>query len=274
MIDNTKKAVDIITGQLKGFDTARKLLTLLIYAAYLIYRLISNSGYMVLNIILLACAVLYSCYYVFYLAYSFSHKNVHATIEHIYNWLRILLSAIGTGLTVSAFLSAADSLTTVNLILVILLPLVSVLQIVLELLSVYIQMCIKLLKDGAEKDLANFKQSTPVQAVNGVTDAVQAFKSFRQAITHTFGAFRSKPSEERSSAAVFQKSAVDVTPKEKSSGENAVSALAKKASSLFKRKPKDVSEEPAEEIPSASTPLLEEPVATVTPSVDDIVDPQ
>ncbi len=187
MIDNTTKAVDLIIGQLKTADKVRKLLTMLIYIAYVLYRLVSHGGYLALNLVLLAVTVAYMIFYVINMSFDGRLLNRKAVeyVNRFYRWTRFILAAVGTGLTVSGFLAVGAEYTTVNLILAIVLPVFLVLQLILDLAIDYLTYCFNMLKTAATADIDNFKvqYERPISAVKGVKDAITGMSEFKSGVS-------------------------------------------------------------------------------------------
>ncbi len=183
MIDNTLQSIETITGQLKGIDSFRKIITLLLYAAYLIYRIVVGGGYLALNIVLLVLTTAYACFFAFYLSTdkkAFSQKTVKV-ITDVYRWTKLVFAGIGVGLSVSGFLAVSGEMSTQNLIFCILLPIFWVLQLVFDILFDYANYCFNLLKKGFSADIDNLKKTyeKPLQTVEGVRNTMEGFRTLK-----------------------------------------------------------------------------------------------
>ena len=183
MIDNTLKSIEQIASQLKSINAVRKLLTMLLYMGYLIYRLATGAGYLALNIVLLCLSTFYAAFYVYYTSLDrkiLSEKSLHL-VDSLCRWAKLVLCLVGAGLTVVGFLTVNQEINTINLIFAILLPVFLVLQLVFDLVYEYILYCLRLLKDGIGADIDNLKQTyqRPIQTVAGVRDTMQGWATMR-----------------------------------------------------------------------------------------------
>ena len=123
MIANTTAAIEKITGQLKTLNTIRKFFTLLIYSAYLVYRIVAGNGYLALNITLLALTLGYAAFFIYYASIDkkTANKKTYHIVNRVYRWSKLLLTGIGVGLNVSGFLAVAgEGLTPLNLVFAVL----------------------------------------------------------------------------------------------------------------------------------------------------------
>ena len=183
MIDNTLKSIELIVGQLRSINAVRKLLTMLVYLGYLVYRLATNAGYLALNIVLLTLTTFYAAFYVYYTAMDRkiqSEKTLHI-VDRLCRWAKLVLCLVGAGLTVVGFLSINKEITIINLLFAILLPVFLVLQLVFDIIYEYSMYCLRLLKEGVTADINNLKETyhRPLQAVEGVRDAMQGWSAVR-----------------------------------------------------------------------------------------------
>lgn len=188
MFNRTLKSVETIIGQLKSIDNIRKLLTLLLYIAYLIYRLVANNGYFELNIVLICITVVYMMFFVCYL--SFNRKILKPVtvkrINRIYRLTKIMLVAVGVGLNISSFLTISVAITPLNLMFAILMPVFLVLQVVCDILFEYITYCFKLMKVAVNEDLESLKETyeKPIKAVQGIKDTVEGVTNIKDGISN------------------------------------------------------------------------------------------
>ena len=162
MIANTTAAIEKITGQLKTLNTFRKFMTLLLYSAYLIYRIVAGNGYFALNVTLLALTCLYAAFFVYYISVdrNATNKKTYGVVKRVYRWSKLLLTGIGVGLNVSGFLTVAgEGLTLPNLLFAIVMPAFLVLQIVFDVIFEYANYCFGILKKGVEKDIEKVKET-------------------------------------------------------------------------------------------------------------------
>ena len=88
MIANTTAAIEKITGQLKTLNTFRKFMTLLLYSAYLIYRIIAGNGYLALNVTLLALTCLYAAFFIYFISVdkNSANKKTYGVVKRVYRW--------------------------------------------------------------------------------------------------------------------------------------------------------------------------------------------
>lgn len=200
MIANTTAAIEKITGQLKTLNTFRKFMTLLLYSAYLIYRIIAGNGYLALNVTLLALTCLYAAFFVYFISVdkNSANKKTYGVVKRVYRWSKLLLTGIGIGLNVSGFLTVAgEGLTLPNLLFAILMPAFFVLQIVFDVLFEYANYCFGLLKKGVEKDIEKVKETyqKPLKVVENVRTTMDGLKNVKEGMAGITSAILQKSKE-------------------------------------------------------------------------------
>ncbi len=200
MIDNTTAAIEKITGQLKTLNTFRKFLTLLLYGAYLVYRIIVGNGYLALNVTLLTLTGLYAAFFIYFISIdkSATNKKRYGVVKRVYRWSKLLLTGIGIGLNVSGFLTVAvEGLTLPNLLFAILMPAFFVLQLVFDVIFEYANYCFGLLKKGVEKDVEKVKETyqKPLKVVESVRTTMDGLKNVKEGMAGITSAILRKGKE-------------------------------------------------------------------------------
>ena len=209
MIENTLSSIEKITGQLKTLNTVRKFLTLLLYSAYLIYRIVSGSGYLALNIVLLTLTSLYAAFFIYCISVdkkTLDKKTVYI-VKRIYRWSKLLFTGIGIGLNFSSFLIAAkQGLTIENLIFCVVMPAFFVFQVICDILFEYANYCFRLLKKGFMADVEKIKEKyeKPITVVKNVKSTLDGFKNVKEGMAGLASSFlknrKKKKAEKRERA--------------------------------------------------------------------------
>ena len=219
MINNTISSIEKITGQLKTLNSIRKFFTLLLYSAYLIYRLISGTGYFVLNVVLLTLTSLYAAFYIYYVSTDKKtiNKKTAYVIKRVYRWSKLLFTGIGIGLNFSSFLTAAkQGMTMENLIFCVIMPAFFVLQIVCDILFEYANYCFRLLKKGFAADVEGIKEKyeKPIEVVKNVKNTFDGLRNVKEGVTGLATSFFKKRKKDKNEKTAERQEAIEAVATE------------------------------------------------------------
>lgn len=205
MIENTLFSIEKITGQLKTLNTVRKFVTLILYSAYLVYRIVSGGGYLALNIALLAITCLYGAFFIYCLSVdkkTLNKKTVYV-IKRAYRWSKLVFTGIGVGLNFSSFLAAAkEGMTIQNLVFCVIMPAFFVFQVICDIIFEYANYCFRLLKKGVMADVDKIKEKyeKPIEVVKNVKSTFDGIKNVKEGVVGLASSFiknRKKKKEEK-----------------------------------------------------------------------------
>lgn len=186
MIDNTIHNLELIVSQLKGINNVRKLLTLILYLGYVVYRIAVGAGLLAVNIVLGVLTLFYACFYAYYLSLN---RKVQAektlrVVDRLCRWARLVLCLVGGGVSVVGIITYAQDATMLNLLFAVVLPIFLILQVIFDVVYEYVCYCLRLLREGIEADITQIKETyaRPIQAVEGVKDTIQGFQAVKSGV--------------------------------------------------------------------------------------------
>lgn len=165
MLDYTKMAIRQTISDLKKADYVRNVATQIIYIVYLVYTLIARTGYLAVNIILLALAL---SYFVFFLTITSvgktpEGKTIKKITTRVYVWCKRLIKLFTLGLTVYGICTAVEHVSPVSVVLAALMIVGWILQILFEVIIKIVTNRIAFILEGLEADLDNMMK--PVRSV-------------------------------------------------------------------------------------------------------------
>lgn len=167
MFKHTMASVNIIKSEISFLSFLANIISSVFMIGYLIFASIGGRGFLVVNIILCALtAVNFVTYLVTRKRCDKESKKVRKFVRHFYNISRIILNAIPlcTVLYVLAFTN--EEISRIEMVILPLLIIVWLMQVILEILSLYIQSRFTLFVDGIEMDIENVIR--PIMKVKNV----------------------------------------------------------------------------------------------------------
>jgi hypothetical protein len=155
MLSYTKMAFEQTLRDLKRADFVRCLLTILLSIGFLIYKLINNSNYFALNIILL---IINSAYLIVFIVITVINATTDNKIEkkkitQFFKWTKRFMLIIMAYLTIVSIIDAPNQVSSLSIVFAILMPVSLALQIIFDFVIYYVTSQVKLIRAGIEADL-------------------------------------------------------------------------------------------------------------------------
>ena len=156
MFKHTMASVNIIKSEVSLLSYIANIISALFMIAYLIFASVGGKGFLAVNIVL---CVLTATNFVIYLVTRKRNdkesKSIRKLSRHFYNISRIILNAIPLGTVLYLLAFTSEEISRIEMVFLPLLILVWLSQVVLEILSLYIQSRFTLFVNGIEMDIEN-----------------------------------------------------------------------------------------------------------------------
>lgn len=171
----TKKELDALIVDFKRFNTAFRFVGLGVYIAYLIYSIGVGSGFLALNIFLLAISVAYLVFAVVVTvreAKGINTTQADKIAAKVYRYAKFTAVVVSAFLSIAGILTAVEHTTAISIVLAILLPVCLVLQLLFDLAIYWITARVKRFQAAFSQDFEFLKKDMVKLALGLVKDAV------------------------------------------------------------------------------------------------------
>ena len=153
MIKNTLASVSIIKRELSLFSFLANLFSSLIMIAYLTFSMIMQRGILAVNIVLAALTVFnLTVYLVTKRAGGSDAKKLRRRVKHFYNISKIVLNSIPIATVLYILAFTGEEIPRLEMVLLPLMIIMWIVQLSLEVATVYIQSRITLFTDAIRLD--------------------------------------------------------------------------------------------------------------------------
>ena len=154
MLDYTVVAAKKTVDDIKRFAKIFAILTQALYIAYLVYALVIGAGFLPLNIALLAISV---AYFVFYLLAS-GHsgkkiKGAKRSVGHTYKFIKISAASFNLAVLLYSIWAFPEEVKPISIVFATLMTVVWVLQLAIEIVSIFAERRIALFIEALKADL-------------------------------------------------------------------------------------------------------------------------
>ncbi len=154
MLDYTIVATQKTVDDIKKFSFIFAILTQALYIDYLIYATVTKLGFLWLNITLLAIS---SAYFIFFLIANGKKgkriKEVKRSARHGFKVIKMTAASFNLGVLLYSIWAFPEEVQPISIVLATLMTVVLVLQLVLELISVFAEKRINLFITALKADL-------------------------------------------------------------------------------------------------------------------------
>lgn len=154
IFSNTTTAFTKILNEIKLFILVFTLVSEAAYVGYLIYAIVAGLGNLYVNIILL---ILVSFYVGIYVTNQSSKdkrlKRFEKNTKHVLNWTKILAKGFEVGVIVYTIVISSDSFTPITAVFSVLTIIAWVIQLILELIVMYVEARWRLICTAFSKDV-------------------------------------------------------------------------------------------------------------------------
>lgn len=154
LFQNTRTAISKTIDEIKLFILVFTLISEVAYVGYLIYAIIAGLGNLYVNITLIAITAFYTGLYV--ANHSTKDKRLkrfEKNTKHVLNWTKILAKGFEVGVIVYTIVISGNSFTPLTAVFSVLTIIAWVVQLVLELIVMYVEARWELLYSSFMKDV-------------------------------------------------------------------------------------------------------------------------
>ena len=154
MFKHTMASVNIIKKELSVFSHLANIISSLFIMGYIIFSIVMDRGLLGVNIALLAVTFINLIVYVIVsLKQTGELKKIRKVEKHIYKLSKICLNAIPLGTVIYSLAVDAGELSQLELVFMPLIILLWVVQVALEITTLYVESRLSLFTDGIKLDL-------------------------------------------------------------------------------------------------------------------------
>ena len=154
MFKHTMASVNIIKKELSVFSHLANIISSLFIMGYIIFSIVMERGLLGVNIALLAVTFINLIVYVIVsLKQTGELKKIRKVEKHIYKLSKICLNAIPLGTVIYSLAVEAGELSQLELVFMPLIILLWVVQVALEITTLYVESRLSLFTDGIKLDL-------------------------------------------------------------------------------------------------------------------------
>ena len=163
MWEYSKSALSIFNKKINTYLLILRILHALLIISYYTYAIITGIGNLIINIVLLS---LFSAYTIFVITTrNMKIKFAKKVVKRIYKISRLLVRGISLGASIYGIYIAVNNVKPITIILTTLMLIVWVIQVVVELIKIFILPKLNLLVAGVIKDVEPY-----VKTANKVID--------------------------------------------------------------------------------------------------------
>ena len=163
MIDYTKAAVNKIIADFKSFFNIFQIGTYIVSILYLIYALITQSGILLLNLILLGATAAYLSFFVWYVQSEKKNKQLKEKVKTSFVWVKRIVKIFNIGVALYGVYNTAKKVTVLSVVLSAFMIIGFVLDILFEIVIKFFINKAQFVYEAMQADFDNFKK--PVTAV-------------------------------------------------------------------------------------------------------------
>ncbi len=171
----TKKELDNLILDVKRFATCFRFIALAVYILFLVYNLVVGNGYLALNIFLLVLTVAYTAFAAVCSIREAKGKTVSKAdkvANRVYHWAKFAATCLSALLSVAGILTAVERATPISILLAVLLPVCLALQLIFDLVIVWVTVRVSRFKVAISQDLEALKKDLGKIALGFVKDAL------------------------------------------------------------------------------------------------------
>ncbi len=161
-IFHIKQEFDKLVRDLDVISTIYQYVVLALYVFFQVYCLIFQTGFLVINAILLALSVLYLGVFTFCVVRKTqgkAEKRVDKIARNIYKWSKFAAVLVSAVLSIIGIVIAVEEVTPFRLAMAIALPVALVLQVVLEIIIYWAKFKIKCFETALKYDFELVKKN-------------------------------------------------------------------------------------------------------------------
>ncbi len=154
MFDYTKAALSKIISDFKRISNGIKIITQVFSIAYLIYALCTGKRFWIANTVLLSLSL---GYFIFFFAVEMrmGRKQLKRTVREIYGWSKRSIRFLTIGITVYGLIVSKIEFDPLSYLLVILMVLGWALELLVHVITKFLEAEFRLLMDAAKTDASN-----------------------------------------------------------------------------------------------------------------------
>ena len=161
MLKYTLASVHKITGEVKFFAHVFSLLTSSVMLGYLIFMCFADMGNLGLNLILaILTAVNFVIYIVAYNTKTKKMKRIKKSVNRAYSITKLFLNAISLLTVIYSISTEPSNVSNIKLVTIPLMIIMWILQLIIQILSIYVESRAKLFVDGIRMDFEPLIKST------------------------------------------------------------------------------------------------------------------
>ena len=154
MFKHTMASVNIIKSELSIISFIVNIISSVFMMGYLLFATLTRRGFLAVNIVLLVlAAVNFVTYLITRNRKDREAKSIRKFVKHFYNISRIVLNAIPLGTILYLLAFTTEEIKRIEMVFIPLLIIVWIMQVVLEISSLYIESRITLFVDGLKMDI-------------------------------------------------------------------------------------------------------------------------
>ncbi len=169
MLDYTKTAINKTINDFKKISYYFTISMQLLYIAYLIYAIFAPTGITAINIILTAVSVAYLIFYL--VTYDGENQKLKIFTKRAYKWFKLAVKAFTLGVMLYGIYATVNHVTPLSVILTALMVVAWTLQVILEIVLLFLENEKNFLLAAIEADIQQIMK--PVHAVGSFFDKVR-----------------------------------------------------------------------------------------------------